>query len=109
MHVGEHTARLRNRTRLTRSSTTHAQSQGYIDAPDTPSTEFGEGYMLTTENALTLFGIFVGVGNAVAQFISSARVSRIQGDEVPIRDFAPGIAVSALGLIGGALLIPDSV
>lgn len=62
---------------------------------------------LSTEAAVTLFGIGMGVATAVAQLWAARRMNRGGYSEMPLADLAFPLAVAFIGLLVAATLVPD--
>lgn len=63
---------------------------------------------ISTEVAVTTYGIALGVGTAIAQLNASRQLSQVEADTVPVRRIAPVILLSIFALIVLSAYAPDS-
>ena len=61
---------------------------------------------VSTEAAVTIFGIVVGIGNAFAQLLAASRISSLGRDTIPLAALSLPFAVGIFGLLTAAYLVP---
>lgn len=65
------------------------------------------GQQVSTENALTLYTTFAGIGGFLANIIASTLISTIDGETVAIQSIIPPILIQILGAVIAAASFPS--
>lgn len=65
--------------------------------------------VVTTETAVTAFGLLAGVGGAAQQLIASRKLGTISGDSLSLRQLGVPIAISVAGSVLGSLFLPGTL
>lgn len=66
----------------------------------------GLGSTISTETAVTLFGILGGVVMAVAQLLAAGKLSAVESDTISVSAMLPAVGAMGAGVLVASQLIP---
>lgn len=62
---------------------------------------------VSTEEALSFYGILSGIGGAISQIVAGQQMSQFPGDEIGLGRMAFPLAVSIAATAGSAFMLPS--